>query len=159
MKIEKTFAAATLGLLTSAFVSAQEIKVTNPSGEVKTFDCSCLHQESGKLWMSGEAVEKIDALYSGQQIKRTGLAYKKDLSSDPRERGNQLSNNQYQLVNHISRFHNDCISLTARFEMRVAQQNGRTFNADGVYGDGWENKTACMVKDINRQCRDALGLK
>lgn len=135
------------------------ITVTTPSGLKKSFDCSCLHVEDGKLWMTGEAVEAIDALYSGQSVKKTGLTYKKDLSSNKVTRGNQLSNNLYLLMSHASRQHFDCVAQTARYEDYVAKANGRDIDLDGIFGEGWENKTDCMTKEVSSQCERALGIK
>lgn len=138
--------------------NSANIVVNTPAGLKAEFDCSCFHVEDNKLWMTGEAVEKIDEMYSGAKVKRGSLIYKKDLSLDSKTRGNQLSMNLYQLLNHVARFHDDCVSQTAKYEIAVSKQNGRVFNADGVYGEGWQDKESCFIADLRDACKDKLNL-
>lgn len=155
MKIGNMFRAAaltiTMGLATQN-AEAQEITVTFPNGKTAQFDCSLLHVENGQVWMTEEAIHALDRAYGGVSISSNGLTGKDELSSDPKIRGQQLSNNLYLFMVHLGRQHKNCISQIAGYEEK------KGLNVDEIYGEGWENRTDCIIVDITKGCKSEMGL-
>lgn len=156
MKIGNAFKTAALGVmlgLTSHFAQAQEVTVTFPNGKKAQFDCGLLHVENGQLWMTADAIKALDMAYGGVSISSSGLTRKADLDQDPKIRGQQLSNNLYLFMVHLGRQHKNCEAQIGRYE------KAKGLNADKIYGEGWENRTDCLIVDVTNMCSSELGIK
>ena len=137
-----------VSVLTSAFVSAQTVKIDYPDGSQKDFDCSTLAVEGGKLWLTCDAAEALDI--NNQEI----CNYTDNMPNDAQGRKNKYSLALYAALVHFGRMHNDCVGQAGVVDKKFGN------DPDAIYGPGWENKKQpCTIIQARDGCATALGMK
>ncbi len=155
MGLNKEIVGTVSGVLMSAFVAAQSITITYSNGETREFDCTELYEQNGKLYMTGDAFQKID-----QNHTKIGLA-EDELSKDPKTRQYELSQNLVQALIHMSRSHSECGSAAIKLEGQLLGEEKLKAVYENIYGDDWKEemqKQPCTLIEVNKACKQVLGL-
>jgi hypothetical protein len=151
--LQKSFAGTALILMLSLATKSQTVSITYPNGQTRSVDCSLLYKENGKLYLTREATTALD-------LNKTPIGTSvNDLSKNPTERLQQLSQNNYLFLVHVARMHKDCVIVTANVEEKMGIKVDEIYSK--LYGEKWRETLkngGCTVLSYRDQCKQAMHL-